>query len=711
MATVADDSSSTSEGRLNCPICLDVFISPRQLPCMHIFCEKCLQHLILTKVADNEGDVNDILCPVCRTVAKIHGHEIAIKERVLLFPRCTIPTTKESIMKLERYCDACKYENVSNVAESFCIACKEGLCDACTRFHRKTKATRAHRIISIEELSHSPEIQMQFAEGFACPEHQDKSIEFYCKSHEYPCCGECAYLQHKNCDQVINCSRIIEDHNPLSVIEEMKSYEKHLKTFLDVNESSVIKAETRVKQLIEEIRNTKKKINEKLDEIETMVQREGNRILKEEMIKRQEENHQCLCLLNAVRNSCLYLENVHKYGTDTQKFVIINKSNAHLKTYFDQINEKYLETESLSIHLELHDCLKNFVSYDISSIAKLESKAEKSHLAHLDTTGQCLKRREVTKPVVDTTYPGSKSPNTPLEDKLLKRGPEPLSATNKEFSPSKIIFSLRDKSNPCVNNTQREFKVLLNNVTNIKYSCPMDPSFKGVVPLPRERTILADSCNEICRLYDSTFQVLASYSLMAEPSDMCLVDEHEIALVYPSIKSIHFLLFNETSIVENGLIATKLHCSTLAAVNSKELVIAGPCVEPTKCYWSLITRDKEKLYREFEHKHSPFCRCCIALNNSKTRIYIGVEESSVIYCFSLNFGIKYFVYKSEELKIPTAIATDAEDNVYVLGFHSHNVHQLSPSGSILQVISKGVPRCPLRISFSKSGDMFLLTNQ
>lgn len=57
----ADLASAIEEDLLTCPICLDRFTQPKCLPCMHTFCQLCLQQYIARSVHNGHVD-----CPTCR---------------------------------------------------------------------------------------------------------------------------------------------------------------------------------------------------------------------------------------------------------------------------------------------------------------------------------------------------------------------------------------------------------------------------------------------------------------------------------------------------------------------------------------------------------------------------------------------------------------------------------------------------------------------
>uniref|UniRef100_A0A1X7SRM8 RING-type domain-containing protein n=1 Tax=Amphimedon queenslandica TaxID=400682 RepID=A0A1X7SRM8_AMPQE len=50
------------EERLTCPVCLDHYTNPKTLPCLHLFCQHCLEGLPL----DKKNEIYYFSCPTCR---------------------------------------------------------------------------------------------------------------------------------------------------------------------------------------------------------------------------------------------------------------------------------------------------------------------------------------------------------------------------------------------------------------------------------------------------------------------------------------------------------------------------------------------------------------------------------------------------------------------------------------------------------------------
>ena len=71
MATQQSSSSSPCllklEEQLTCPVCLDHYTNPKTLPCLHSFCQHCLEGLPLNK----KNETYYLSCPTCRHHTKL----------------------------------------------------------------------------------------------------------------------------------------------------------------------------------------------------------------------------------------------------------------------------------------------------------------------------------------------------------------------------------------------------------------------------------------------------------------------------------------------------------------------------------------------------------------------------------------------------------------------------------------------------------------
>ncbi|KAL3891323.1 hypothetical protein ACJMK2_003585 [Sinanodonta woodiana] len=164
---------------------------------------------------------------------------------------------------------------------------------------------------------------------------------------------------------------LLRETKTSEIIEELKKLQTHLKTFIDVKESNIKDLEFQVNGLTDQIREVRTKVNTALDELEMKVKTEGKRIHKEAAIRTQEDNHQCLSLIHAIRNSQLLCETVQKYGIDIQKFLTTEKIKSQLPLYYSQVREKYERTDTLTVQVKFTPLLESIISLPSSDIGKL----------------------------------------------------------------------------------------------------------------------------------------------------------------------------------------------------------------------------------------------------------------------------------------------------------------------------------------------------
>ena len=90
-------------------------------------------------------------------------------------------------------CDNCESEDA---AESRCSDCGIFLCQFCTESHKRSRATKQHELMTIEELKSSPGPQ-KIADKIRCPKHKDEIIKLFCKTCQTTICRDCTIVDHR----------------------------------------------------------------------------------------------------------------------------------------------------------------------------------------------------------------------------------------------------------------------------------------------------------------------------------------------------------------------------------------------------------------------------------------------------------------------------------------------------------------------------------
>lgn len=101
---MAEQALKKLEQQLNCSICLDTYSKPKELQCHHVYCEKCLEKLLL--VDQDQQKQLSLTCPNCRQVTPVPasgvaGLQTAFHINYLLEIRSSLKKIDETAITLE----------------------------------------------------------------------------------------------------------------------------------------------------------------------------------------------------------------------------------------------------------------------------------------------------------------------------------------------------------------------------------------------------------------------------------------------------------------------------------------------------------------------------------------------------------------------------------------------------------------------------------
>ncbi|XP_072432749.1 tripartite motif-containing protein 2-like isoform X2 [Chiloscyllium punctatum] len=140
---------------LVCSICLDRYNNPKVLPCLHTFCERCLQNYIPPQSLT-------LSCPVCRQTS--------------ILPE----------------------KGVSALQNNFFIT-------------NLMEVLQGNAACSQEQASLKETVSAVSGHSLSCPNHEGKGMEFYCGSCETAMCGECTETEH--CDhRTVPLRDVVDQH-------------------------------------------------------------------------------------------------------------------------------------------------------------------------------------------------------------------------------------------------------------------------------------------------------------------------------------------------------------------------------------------------------------------------------------------------------------------------------------------------------------------
>ncbi|KAL3836121.1 hypothetical protein ACJMK2_021572 [Sinanodonta woodiana] len=650
-----------------CPLCLKDFKMPRILPCLDTFCEECLSACI-----PNSRIHYGFGCPICKTSTALPSKGEANKNWPAIFPLNTITELMASNdqAKEEEYCNRCKMENGSStLATSFCVVCKEYFCDGCVKFHMSFKALADHKII----LKNDPYIKLasSLKHVLNCKHHSEKNLDMFCKDHNCECCSTCFEQIHHQCSNCLKLSsyahKKLQQKPTREILLHLREMESQLERFIGIKEKQLKLLEKRVKDLPDKIRNMRAKINEILNTMEQRIVVEGENILQEESSKMQKCTQRCKSLAASIRLSALVLKTTSDHGNDLQTYLTQQAITQKLDKIKVEVSENYTETKPVDIKIKFHQIFNDFLLLGQHKMAELEVKD------------------------VDTT---------------TKPSPKVLSPRKKDI--------LKDKGNQKVTETMKsnDGVVDVEFVSTFETLYPVDgikPRYTGATYLPEGNVLLVDFSNNKCCLYDSEYDFVADYNFQKHPRNICHLEGKKVAVTIPMSNEIEILVIDK-GIKSVKTVTTPHQCFGLTSLTSEKLVVSGHNRNTRRHFWAIITTGgKEHHYQEIDENVLGSIVSHVTVNGAKTCIYVSCAALEAVFAFTLD-GQLVYRYTNKDLKYPYGVGVDRQDNMYVLGRSSNNLHQVSPEGICLRVISSTIPDNPRHICFTEAKDMFLITH-
>ena len=247
---------------LKCLLCKKIFQNPRLLPCLHSFCQRCIERLVksenqtsmnpgqstsgnktsnqskprvlvkdgTTDQSENNNEESDkitgqqqdillsFLCPICKSAIEVP------QTNVHLFPvnsflqdLCEMYDYKH---EKERSCEYCKYDGKKVFATSLCLDCQDNMCEECSNAHNRTKITRGHKVIPYVQVQMDRyDIDIREYQQQKCKKHDNTAYTMFCDRCEVMMCSECKVESHDN-------------HKWITLEKAVPKYQRQMKNLL-----------------------------------------------------------------------------------------------------------------------------------------------------------------------------------------------------------------------------------------------------------------------------------------------------------------------------------------------------------------------------------------------------------------------------------------------------------------------------------------------
>ena len=223
--------------------------------------------------------------------------------------------------------------------QRLCDDCGIFLCQFCVESHKRSRSTKHHELLTMEELKSNPGPQ-KIAEKIRCPKHKEEVVKLFCKTCQTTICRDCTIVDHRQHEY-----GFVEE-----VIDEKK---QHLQSNLDEvkqRKGRVVDGIVNLKNFNESLEAIKKsivsEINQHFDQFVKAVESRRTEMVEQASSvtsSKQKQIHAQLEVLEVALASCdssiEFTERAFKNGNDVQilsmeKYIL--QSLEQLKAVKDQ---------------------------------------------------------------------------------------------------------------------------------------------------------------------------------------------------------------------------------------------------------------------------------------------------------------------------------------------------------------------------------------
>ncbi|XP_063397767.1 E3 ubiquitin-protein ligase TRIM45-like [Mytilus trossulus] len=366
-----------SEENCTCSICLEKLKSPKRLPCLHTFCDLCIQEFLSATEPSVDFNPSDYLCPICRAVLFVIKPEIPLSRWVSLLPDIQIGSTMEKSEKKdnENECNTCSRQNIRSEAKFWCQDCRDSFCDQCIKLHKVMKFSADHTVVQISQISMDKHDLDLSIISDSCPVHKSKRVEAYCVDHKQILCVLCLTLQHRKCDNVqereipsVNKDALEEFQKDLTIKENdtdkllqesKRDKEKLMESFVEI--------ETTAAQHVQSMKD-------KLDELLVSFKKELALKQDENKLKQQQKIESLSTLLENLQSINSATNLVNCYGSSVQIFVHLEKSKSEIELKMREAITQLKVTSNVEVQFIVDEILRQINQRDcIGRISITES--------------------------------------------------------------------------------------------------------------------------------------------------------------------------------------------------------------------------------------------------------------------------------------------------------------------------------------------------
>ncbi|XP_021344289.1 RING finger protein 207-like, partial [Mizuhopecten yessoensis] len=496
---MAETEEKSDDNYFLCLLCFKPYDSPRELPCLHSFCRRCLDSF--TKSESTATDTT-FPCPVCETPTPHNSPRSPVNTWSSFLPLGVPhpPSPGASGGDNGIACEGCRRDGEDTRATYWCRHCVEALCSPCRIAHRRNKKTSDHKVVEVSDISKTggPQpLTLPVHEG--CTQHTNKTLEVYCLDHHSLCCILCLAVSHRECRHM----RSIEDisRKPIATCDDIwVKLDTESKMLVHTNDASLAAIELDKESVTASIKSKLDSIRKKIDELQSKLLDDvilAHNKNQEHLLSHKQNTEQ---FYTNVRNTRLLMATLSGHVTPRQAFIAREQANVQLTRHYQRLKHRTLQSDNLyRLEIQMDDAVDEIMN-TLTAVGSVQ----------------------VTSTLSDTTKHALAAAGTTLES---MHKTQTLSSFSDSMSSSDMIGSLtRSKLKTKNVEPKPEMKTvkphLMKSVLSKDLVGRQVILLTGGTFVDENKLIMADCNNKRLLMFDENYNYIKQYAINGCPTDV-----------------------------------------------------------------------------------------------------------------------------------------------------------------------------------------------
>ena len=374
---------------VECSICLDNFIGPKTIACLHTFCCECLKKHALTSQRDGQ-----FRCPECQT-------QIAIPDgnRFDQLPTSFLHNSLLSLLAVQQSGDGnditCGFCKKKKDEASYCFECEKMLCCDCLDAHEvfREAAFAGHKVTKVKQFQAEDYEALLKRKAFCTEKYHEKEVtRFYCHVCQTCICQICFVMNHKTHEiELLETAADEERAKILAGVESMKQKQQTCRDIIRQFEETSANLEAN-------IATTKRQVSQSAEQMIAVIlerEREAVTTLENTRVSRMQK-------LDAAKKQVQQLEKQIKQAAEFASELAQRSSCADIIGNRKNLQERFEELRKIQMPALPASSFVKFVStckldtLSLGIIKSTETDPKKSTIEGLKQTFQAGVEAEIS---------------------------------------------------------------------------------------------------------------------------------------------------------------------------------------------------------------------------------------------------------------------------------------------------------------------------